>query len=352
MLDYIIVGFGLGGASTAFRLEEMNRKFVIFEDSSVNSSKVAGGVMNPVILKRFTLAWNADEQLKESKQFYRKLEFHLKTNFLSSIELYRKFFSVEEQNDWFNAADKPGLAPFLDTNLRNHVADALPADYSFGKVVGTARVDTRKMLDSYAEYLESNGQLRKSRFAYNDLEVFEDYIQYRGIRAKNVIFAEGFGVLKNPFFNYLPIPGNKGEYIIIEAPGLDLDVTVKASIFISPLGNNCYKIGATYNNKDKTVGTTAEARQELVSKLEKLITVPFRVVDQVVGIRPSTIDRRPVVGRHPEHQNMYCCNGFGSRGVLTAPAASAELLALIEEGKEISVEMDLARFTRKHYPKA
>ena len=345
------MGFGLGGASIAFRLEEMNRKFVIFEDSSVNSSKVAGGVMNPVILKRFTLAWKADEQLKKGKEFYRRLENHLNVQFLKPVELYRKFFSIEEQNDWFNAADKPGLAPFLDTRLRNEVAKKLPAEYSFGKVFETARVDTRKMLDSYAEHLESSGKLRKSRFEYESLEFFEDYIQYKEIRAKNIIFAEGFGVLKNPFFSYLPLPGNKGEYIIIEAPGLDLDVTVKASIFISPLGNDRYTVGATYNNKDKTVATTSEARQELVEKLEKLIAVPFEVVDQVVGIRPSTIDRRPVVGRHPEYQNVYCCNGFGSRGVLTAPAASAELLALIEDGKEVSPEMDLARFTKKYYSK-
>ena len=55
MLDYIIVGFGLSGAALASRLEEKGRSFKVFDEGKSNSSKVAGGMMNPVILKRFSL---------------------------------------------------------------------------------------------------------------------------------------------------------------------------------------------------------------------------------------------------------------------------------------------------------
>ncbi|GHA24749.1 FAD-dependent oxidoreductase [Salinimicrobium marinum] len=349
MLDYIIVGLGLGGASTAFRLEEMGQSFLVFEDGSVNSSKVAGGVMNPVILKRFTLAWQADAQLKDAKGFYKRLENHLNTTFFSAVEIYRKFSSVEEQNDWFAAADRSHLAPFLDTKLKAAITPGIPSEYSFGRVLQTSKVDTRKLLNTYLEYLLREEKLRKERFFYEDLKVSEDYVEYRGVKARRIIFCDGFGIRKNPFFSYLPLGGNKGEYIIIKARELQLEVTVKSSIFISPLGSGMYAVGATYNNQDKTPGPTAEAREELVKKLEKIITVPYEVVDQVVGIRPSTADRRPLVGKHPEMDNVYCCNGFGSRGVLIAPAASAELLNLIEHAQPVSSEYDLARFTRKHF---
>lgn len=349
MLDYLIVGLGLGGASTAFRLEEMGRDFVVFEDDSVNSSKVAGGVMNPVILKRFTLAWKADEQLGDAKSFYQRLEKHLDTDFFSPLEIYRKFSSVEEQNDWFAATDKPHLAPFLDTNLRSELSPAIPAEHSFGKVLHAARVDTRRLLNTYSGYLENCGKLKRTRFVYEDLVILDDHVQYGEMKAKNVIFCEGFGLLKNPFFRYLPLNGNKGEYIIIKAPYLNLEVTVKSSVFISPLGNDCYAVGATYDNKDKTPYPTSEAREQLEKKLGRIITVPYEVVDQVAGIRPSTIDRRPLVGRHPELGNVFCCNGFGSRGVLIAPEASAELLNYIEHGKGFSSELDLSRFNKKYY---
>jgi len=33
------------------------------------------------------------------------------------MPILRKFFSIEEQNNWFVASDKKNLAPFLSTNL-------------------------------------------------------------------------------------------------------------------------------------------------------------------------------------------------------------------------------------------
>ena len=53
-VDYIIVGLGLAGLAFAEELERNHKSFVVFEDNSQNSSLVAGGVYNPVILKRFT----------------------------------------------------------------------------------------------------------------------------------------------------------------------------------------------------------------------------------------------------------------------------------------------------------
>jgi len=58
------------------------------------------------------------------------------------------------------------------------------------------------------------------------------------------------------------------------------------------------------------------------------------------------------VGRHPVHKNLYCCNGFGSRGILLAPMISEELLNNIEKGELLIPETDISRFTRKWFPKA
>ena len=45
------------------------------------------------------------------------------------------------------------------------------------------------------------------------------------------------------------------------AANLNLDVVVKTGIFIIPLGNDIYKVGATYNWEDKTNTPTAAARK-------------------------------------------------------------------------------------------
>ena len=349
MKDYIIVGAGLSGTCLAYRLEKAGKSFVVFDDESQEASKVAGGFMNPVILKRFTLAWKADEQLKKAYDFYREMERSLKKTFLGPLEVYRRFSSIEEQNNWFTAADKPRLAPFLDTKLVPSVNKHIPGKFSFGKVLGTSRIDPRYLLESYSEHLEAQNNLIRETFDYDQLEISSEEAKYKDIVAKNVIFCEGFGLLNNPYFRYLPLRGNKGEYIIIKAPGLDLEVGVKSSIFIFPAGGDLYAVGATYSNTDKSPGPTTSAREELVEKLKDLIKIDFEVVDQVAGLRPSTIDRRPLAGRHPRFNNLYTCNGFGSRGILIAPAISEELLNYIETGKALDPETDISRFTEKWY---
>lgn len=349
MLDYIIVGLGLGGASMAFRLEEAGKAFIVIEDNSQKSSRVAGGLINPVILKRFTLAWKANEQLDRAIGFYQRLETHLNERFLFPLEIYRKFSGVEEQNNWFMAADQPGLSPYLDTSLKSSVNEAIPADFSFGRVLQTGKIEPGKFLGTYGARLQEQGKLEKARFEHDQLKIFEDHVNYKGIAARKIIFCEGFGLRENPFFNYLPLVGNKGEYLIIRAPDLKLEVAVKSSVFIFPEGNDLYKVGATYDNSDKSATPTPQARKDLLKKLNQLIETDYEVVDQVAGIRPSTADRRPLVGQHPEFRNLYCCNGFGSRGILLAPTVSGELLDLMEKGEPVPPETDLGRFTKRRY---
>lgn len=347
MLDSIIVGLGLAGAAAAFKMELKGKKFHVFDPGRQNASKVAGGVMNPVILKRFTLAWKSNEQLETSKTFYREMEEYLQTSFLSPVEIYRKFASVEEQNNWFEAADNHQLSPFLNTRLHKKVGDGISGSFSFGKLNRTARVHTQVMLSALENKWRTEGKLSQESFQYEDLQLTENGVQYKDLTARNIIFCEGFGVLQNPFFKGIPMVGNKGEYLVIEAPDLQLEVMVKAGVFISPTSNGRFVVGATYNNQDKTMQPSLQAREELEKKLSELITVPYQVVDQKAGIRPTTIDRRPLVGQHPVYPRIFISNGFGSRGVLTAPMAAAALFDLIDHGTAIPSEMDVSRFHKR-----
>jgi len=347
MLDYIIVGLGLSGLAVAEELEKRNKSFVVFEDNSQRSSYVAGGIFNPVILKRFTPAWNAAEQMEKALPFYGSLEEKLKVKLIHEWNIYRRFHSIEEQNDWFVALDKPKLSSFLHPEIIKNSNPNLNAEFSFGKVLKTGNIATENLLNNYKSYLKE--VLTEERFEYPELKIEQDYFEYRGLRSKKIIFCEGFGLKKNPFFNYLPLRGNKGEYITIHSEELKVDFAIKSSVFLMPLGNNLYKAGATYDHIDKTPEITAGARERLVNELRKLIKCDFEVVDQVAGIRPAVSDRRPLVGSHPEIENMYCCNGFGSRGVLIAPVMANALINNILEKTSLDPEIDLARFTKKHY---
>ncbi|MGY5846398.1 NAD(P)/FAD-dependent oxidoreductase [Salegentibacter sp. HM20] len=347
MIDSIVVGLGLSGLAVCESLERNNREFVVFDADANAASKVAAGIFNPVILKRLKLAWDGKRQFETALDFYENLQAKLEVNFIHRREIYRKFHSVEEQNNWFEASDKPGLGEFLDDKIEHRVNSNLKADFGFGRVKNTGNLDTVLMLNSYRRYMLEAGKLQEEIFDHNSLEITADFVKYNGIKARNLIFCEGFGLSKNPFFNYLPLQGNKGEYIVIASEELKLEQAVKFSNFIIPLGNDLYKVGATYDPRDKKFNTTEAAKEKILGQLKEFLKCDFRVVGQEAGIRPTTGDRRPFVGRHPEHRNLFICNGFGSRGIIMAPSLANYLFNSIEKEESLPEEIDIKRFQRR-----
>jgi glycine/D-amino acid oxidase-like deaminating enzyme len=179
------------------------------------------------------------------------------------------------------------------------------------------------------------------------LDVFQEHIQYKDIKAKHIVFAEGFGMHDNPYFRQLPLDGTKGELFIIKAAELVLDVIVNTSIFILPLGNNLFKVGATYNWKDKTDLPTEEGKLELIDRIKEIITCDFEIVEHFAGIRPTVKDRRPLVGTHAEHSSIHILNGLGTRGVMLGPAMATALFDNIENKIPLDREIDIKRFLPK-----
>ena len=74
--------------------------------------------------------------------------------------------------------------------------------------------------------------------------------------------------------------------------------------------------------------------------------VPYEVIEHSAGIRPTTIDRRPIIGSHPNYKNIYVFNGLGSRGILLAPTLSCWLYNHIYKRSLISKEVDIKRFKK------
>ncbi|MGS2764145.1 NAD(P)/FAD-dependent oxidoreductase [Sinomicrobium sp. M5D2P9] len=347
--DYIIVGLGLAGISFCEYLRENGKEFVVFDGGSQQSSAVAGGVYNPVVLKRFTPAWKAGEQLDIAMSLYRKLEKRFTRKFVYPMPVYRKFASVEEQNLWFEAADKPALSPFLSPRIMHNDNPRIHAPYGFGEVWHTGRIGVKELQEEYTDHLLAQNKLRKESLDYEVLEFTEGGVRYKEIAAKHIVFAEGFGMMSNPFFNYLPLRGAKGELLTIKASGLRLNAILKSSVFLIPLQDDLYKVGATYNWQDKTNAVTPRAREELLSKLKPVLDGEYEVVEQEAGIRPTVTDRRPLTGRHPHYKNMYILNGLGTRGTLTGPYVAGQLYRFIEEDAPLSEEIDIERF-RSKYP--
>lgn len=343
-VDYIIVGLGLAGLAFAEQLVKNNKTFIVFEDNSQTSSLVAIGAYNPVVLKKFTPVWNGHEQLQRALPFYLELENKFHKNFDNKFPIRKVFKSIADENNWFTALDKPTLDEYMKPKIIREKIDGVIADFGFGELTGTGRIDTRKLITTYRNHLKERKKIIFKKFDYQQIEIRESGVFYKEFTANKIVFCEGYGIKQNPFFKDLPLEEVKGELITIHAPDLNIDFLLKSSLFLLPLGDNTYKVGATFNWVDKTSKPTSEGKKELMEKLKKVINVSYTILEQTAGIRPTVKDRRPLVGVHSEYKQLAILNGLGTRGVMVAPTVAESLYNHLEKGEELDKEVNIKRF--------
>ncbi len=346
-IDYIIVGSGLAGIAFSEIAVQNNKSVIVIDNNSQNSSKIAGGLYNPVILKRFSEVWNAEEQLEIAEKFYSELEIKLQSKFDYKVPILRKFFSIEDQNNWFVASDKPSLSPFLSTQLISKQYQGIDAPFQYGMVLQTGYIETAKLIENYKKYLLKKKMLIGDIFDYTSIIFDKDEIKYKDITANHIIFAEGYGMHSNPYFKHLPLDGTKGELLLIKAPNLKMDVIINTSVFIMPLGNDLFKVGATYNWQDKDSNPTEAGKNELSERIKEILNCDFEIISHFAGVRPTVRDRKPLLGTHHEHHNIHILNGLGTRGVMLAPSMAKILFDHIENNKIIEKEINIVRYNKK-----
>lgn len=349
-VDYIIVGLGIAGISFCEQLEKHHKSYLVIDSGANAATKVSGGVFNPVVLKRFTIAWKAKEEMARSLLFYKELSSKLKIPIVYETSVLRILNSVQEQNDWIVASDRIELAPYLDSEILKNNNPNIIAPFGFGKVKVAGRIFPSVLLESYRSYLLEKSALISETFDHSQLSEEGSKVYYKDIVSSKVVFSEGIGGLKNPYFPKGPfirgkehfIP-NKGEYVTIKAPELKLRTLLKGPIFVMPWGEDLYKVGASYKREDSSSGITEESREIVLTKLRKMIACDFEVVSQEAGIRPTTKDRRPFLGSMVNSPNMVFFNGLGTHGIMNAPFLAEILYNHLENGQELPEEMDIKR---------
>ena len=178
---------------------------MVYEDDSQSSSLVAGGVYNPVILKRFTPVWNAKSQLDLAIPLYEKLEKRFQKKLDDKFSTRKVFKSIEDQNNWFIASDKLRLVDFMNPSIINEHVKGIKADYGFGEVYHTGRLDTHSLVSLYREFLRKEDKIRFEKFDHKQISFERDQVTYKDVAANRIVFCEGYGMASNPFFKYLPL---------------------------------------------------------------------------------------------------------------------------------------------------
>lgn len=344
MVDYIIVGAGLAGIAFCEKALSEGKTVLVFDNLSSHASSVAAGVVNPVVLKRYSGLDMAPEQLLAMRGFYERIKLENGLDCFVDMPVLRRFANIEEQNQWFVAADKPKLAPFLSTELVTNNAPEIDAPFGFGRVLQTGYVKTDVLLNGYRAMLATKACLISEAFEWSDVVFNANHVRYKGVQARHIVCAEGFGMRSNRFFSYLPLEGTKGEVLHIRTRGFSSDVIYKSGVFLLPMGGGEFKVGATYSWDDKTDDVTLAAREEISVKLRAFFKADYEIIGQKAAVRPTVKDRKPLLGTHPEWPRLHVLNGLGTRGVMLGPFMADALFAHIEQNKPLADTVTIERF--------
>ena len=350
--DYLIVGQGLAGTLMSYMLQEAGRNSLVIDAGIEHAaSSVAAGIINPVTGRRYVKSWKIDTLLPFARKTYTALEELLSCKLVFEYPILRAIGSVKELNDWLLRSADPEYERYLmDEADPGAYTDKIHPAYAYGECSEGMRVDIATLIAAYRDYLSQASRLLPMAFDHSQLELRSSGVSYAGIRAKGIIFCEGYRAKDNPFFDYLPFHGDKGEVLLVRIPDANFDKLLKQQIFVVPMGGDLYWIGTTYFRNWTTLFPTEEGRAYLEQQLSDLLKVPFEILDHKAAVRPTVRDRRPFLGSSPLAPQVWLFNGLGTKGTSLAPYWAAHLCAHLLEGTPLDKEVDIARFAhlRQH----
>ena len=192
------------------------------------------------------------------------------------------------------------------------------------------------------DYTDESYQAEKVDFA--ELIISENNIFYKDFQVKRIIFCQGFYSTQNSFFNWIPFNPAKGETILADVEGYKIKEIINQGFWIIPLEGHKCRLGSTYIWDNLDWQATESGRELIASKISKILSIPYQITGQEAGIRPTTRDRRPLMGNHPYHNNLYIFNGLGTKGVSLAPYFAEEMLGFLEKNKVLMSEANIDRF--------
>lgn len=342
-VDYLIVGQGLAGTMLAFELMEKKIDFkIVSSPHKSKASLVAAGMVNPLVFKRLTKSWAVDELLPFMLKKYRELEAVLGDTFYYEKQILKPL--SEQENDlWQTRSKEEDFTPYIDKIVENSPVEEITSAQAYGLVKNTGYLNLARMLENAEKYFDEKGLLIRSDFNEGAMQVNGSFT-IQDINAKNVVFCEGYHLKSNVLFDQVKMNPTKGEVLLIHAPELSEEYIVNKLVFVLPVGKQHFKVGSTYEWEDLSEETSEKGELSIRERLDRLVKSKYEVVGHWAGVRPTIADRRPVLGKHPEHKNLFVFNGLGTKGVMLAPKMAQTMGRFLVENDTLPDEINIDRF--------
>lgn len=342
----LIIGAGLAGTCLAHQLIANGHRVQLVDRGINHSTAVAAGMVNPMVFRRMNKSWRLDEFITDARNYYLHLEQVIEHKLFHPIVIRRMLSSEQERNYWLEKQKTQEFQGYLsEISTEDEVYSLANNQFGSGRLKSSFWVDAKSYYEKNTAYFHKKGLLLKEDF---DLAHFDEkQLIYKGITYTKVVFCVGYHQLNTSFFQELPIQQTKGQTIRVHSTEIPENESLNRKCFVLPLGDRVFRIGATYEWDNPDLTPTAEAKQELMDHLHVLGSYSYEIIDQQVGVRPTVLDRRPILGAHHTIKNMFLFNGLGTKGYLMAPTLGRELSDFMFHGTPLDKEISIERFYRK-----
>jgi glycine/D-amino acid oxidase-like deaminating enzyme len=346
-LPFLIVGQGIAGSLVAWFLEKRKLPYLIIDNNhGQSSSKIAAGIINPITGRRFVKSWMIETFLPFAKGTYLEIQKELGIDVWRDLDIIRFFQNNAEGNNWLAKTTWEGYDAFLNKEKKiGTIAAAIHHAHGYGIVKG-AKADLGIIVKAFQNYFRTKNVLVEEEFDYDAIKFETNQLQYKSIKARQIIFCEGFSSYKNPFFDHLPYEAAKGEALILKIPQLKTKSILKKHFFIVPLENNLFWFGSNYEWDDLTNLPTQKGRLFLESELKNILNYDYTIIDHIAAVRPVIKDRRPVIGTSENQPLVAIFNGLGAKGTSIAPYWANELVDFLILNKELPNMVNVKRFSK------
>ena len=318
--DYLIIGQGLAGSLLAHRLIKLGQNVLLLDNAHHNSaSQVAAGLINPLTGHRLNLTDGFEEFFDVADRTYQNLNTAYKTTIYRRLKQTRliknagqfEFYEKRKQQSEYQAY----LSDALEHNL-------LESGFGFTGVQQSAIVNTKELLLQSKSWLIAHQAYEQKQVNYDQLKSNDNGVQLNEIQAKRVIFCEGYQAIHNPWLSDLPFKLSKGDVLTIQTNMPANSLLSWGNWLASNSDGTNAKLGSSYVWNDLTHIESEDSKKALFESLQKHTSLNAAVIKHEVGIRPTTLQRKPFIGAlnpSTKLRNAYCFNGFGSKGCLLIP---------------------------------
>ncbi len=342
--DYIIVGQGLAGTCLANEFLDRDKKVLVIDSPKMlSASRVAGGLFNPVTGRNMVLTWMAHDLFPFLTNYYTRLGKRIGAKILHFMPLFRPFASTRELNEWQGKSTDSRYSPFVDFISTTPYKAGLVKNVNGGIMFKqTGYLDTKLLLDNFRQLLREKEMLQEERFLTNNLNFKANSVVYKEYSAKKIFFCDGPSGIGNQFLQSIRFHPVKGEVLRLQ---LDerIDFILNRNAFVLPRDGE-FLAGSNYNLADHSWEPTEDGKEEIVNKINKILNIKYTIIGQKAGIRPTTHDRRPVLGILPNCPQVGVFNGLGTKGVSLAPYFARQLTNHLLIGTEVHRDVHIGRY--------